>query len=370
MARTFELRQMKTSEGIRSETYKQQAQAQLTQDFPQVWKSSIRAVLAENNWDYIHCYDQLKEMGSGGFWNTLRNFFMHWSTSSVSPNHQVITDRDLKLQLRELRQRSINKQSLEDEQIAHKLNVLEYTEQDQLITCDCCYGDYAFEQLSFCSEGNHAFCHTCLMRYISEGLFGQGELRGQPRINCISSTDECDGCFLTTTLKKVLTGDVWMAYENSLLDGSIDENNQIQCCACPYFEIDESTKPMQAIYASKVVQFIAKWIMVVELFVSFVLMLKNASNNWIFLLLIIPLQWFAFSQWDMKSDLETAYQRLSKNRRGVLFQCRNNECQTVTCLDCHRPVRGAHTCWEKETDGLRLYVEKAMADAVKRTVKS
>ena len=189
-------------------------------------------------------------MGSGGFWNTLRNFFMHWSihtgssSSFLSDNDHSITDVDLNQQLKELQQRLIDKQLVNDESIAHKLNLLEYTEQDQLITCDCCYGDFTFEALSFCSEGNHSFCHSCLTHFISEGLFGQGALRGQPRIHCISSTDDCKGCFLTTTLKKVLTTDIWMAYENSLLDNSMDNNHRIQCCRCPYFELDESTKPL------------------------------------------------------------------------------------------------------------------------------
>ncbi|KAG2228520.1 hypothetical protein INT48_007793 [Thamnidium elegans] len=329
---------MDPCEEIRSERYKSQAQIQLIQDFPQIWKSSIRAVLAENNWDYLKCYDQLKEMGSGGFWNTLRNFFFHWSSSSSSSSirlkNQAVTDFYLKQQLNALKQRSIDLQLQLDENFAHKINLIEYTDQNQLMTCDCCYGDYTFEKLSFCSEGNHSFCHTCLVHYMSEGLFGQGELRGKASIQCISSTDECHGSFPSTTLKKVLPGDMWTAYENSLLDGGMDDHQRIQCCVCPYFELDESTKPLAAtlVYASQLIQNISRWIM-----------------------------------WDIKNDLEIAYQRVSTARRGALFKCRNSACNTLTCLQCRRPVRGAHTCWEKETDGLRLYVEKAMADAVKRT---
>jgi hypothetical protein len=306
-------------------------------------------------------------MGSGGFWNTLRNFFMHWSTSSSSLlEHDSITDKDLNQQLKELQKRVVDKQLYDDELIAHKINLLEYTEQNQLITCDCCYGDYTFEQLSFCSEASHSFCHACLTHFISEGLFGQGSLRGQPIIQCISSTDDCKGCFLTSTLKKILTSDIWMAYENSLLDGI---HSRIQCCSCSYFELDESTKSFESINTNKLIQFISRWIMVLELF-CVLFTLKNTVNNWIFFLFIFSLQWFSFFKWDMKSDLEIAYQRVAKNRRGATFQCKNENCKTLTCLECQRPVRGAHTCWEKETDGLRLYVEKAMADAVKRTVNN
>jgi hypothetical protein len=307
-------------------------------------------------------------MGSGGFWNILRNFFMHWSTSSASSSHHqiedhTVTDYHLLQQLKELAQRSIDQQIENDLTVAHNINLREYEQQDQCITCDCCFGDYSFEQLSFCSEGTHSFCHSCIIRYISEGLFGQGALRGQSRILCISSTDDCQGRFLPTMLKQVLTADIWMAYENSLLDGIKD---RIQCCQCPYFELDESIKPLNTIYASKTIQWISKWIMVVE----FIILLIACGNIMPFLLnlLLLSIQYILFDQWDIKSDLELAYHRISKSRRGTLLRCQNSNCKTTTCLNCQRPVRGIHKCWEKETDGLRLYVEKAMADAVKRTV--
>lgn len=330
-----------------------------------MWKSSIRAVLAENNWDYLKCFDQLKEMGSGGFWKTLRNFFNHWSASSSTNVNQAVTDYNLIQQLKELSQRDIDKQIETDRDYAYKINTSEYTDQNQLITCHCCYSDYAFEELSFCTEGDHSFCHTCLTHYISEGLFGQGELRGKPSIKCISSSEECNGSFQTSMLKRILSTDICMAYENSLLDGGINESYRIQCCACQYFELDETTKPLEStlIYASKIIRSMTRWIMVVELIIMVL------YYNWIPLILILlSLQYFSFNQWDIKSDLEIAYQRISKSRRNSLFTCRNNQCKTITCLQCNRPVRGLHTCWEKETDGLRLYVEKAMADAVKRTV--
>lgn len=312
----------------------------------------------------MKCFEQLKEMGSGGFWKTLRNFFSHWSVSSSSLNTgQAVTDYHLLQQLKELRQYDIDKQIAADRDYAYRMNTTEYTHHQQLMTCLCCYSDYAFEELAFCSEGDHAFCHGCLIHYISEGLFGQGELRGVPSISCISSNDECKGVFPTTTLKRILSNDIWMAYENSLLEGGINEHDRIQCCACPYFEVDESTKPLNStlIYASKFIRSLTKWIMVVDAIVLY--------YNWIVLILILlPLHYIFITQWDMKADLEIAYQRVSKSRRSNVFTCKNEECKTLTCLECHRPVRGLHTCWEKETDGLRLYVEKAMADAVKRTV--
>ncbi|OBZ87452.1 hypothetical protein A0J61_04488 [Choanephora cucurbitarum] len=328
----LEYGKMDIAESIRSDTYKTQAQLQLIHDFPQIWKSSIRAVLAENNWDYLKCYDQLKSFGSHGFWNTLKNFFLHWSSTPSHRDKLKVSDYSLLDQLDQLRQRGIKIQVENDKKLAHGINFDEYTECHQLITCDCCYGDQSFEQLIFCSEGQHAFCFDCITHFVTEGLFGQGSLRGQPRIHCISSTDSCLGCLPTRSLREVMTKDLWNTYEHSLLENSYKEEQQVQCCACPYFELDESIRPLESINGNGMLRTVARWIM-----------------------------------WDIERDIQIAYSRVVIARRGNTFQCKNQDCKTLTCLTCHRPIRGAHICWEKESDGLRLFVEKAMADAVKRT---
>lgn len=315
-------------------------------------------------------------MGSGGFWTTLRNFFLHWSaTSNVSAQQGHISDHHLLEQLKQLNQRTTDVQIQDDRHLAQKINMIEYTDNQQLMTCDCCYGDYTFEQLSFCTEGDHAFCHDCINHYMSEGLFGQGTLRGQSRIQCISSTDECEGCLSTQTLQRVVTEDVWKAYENALLEDCCQHQEQrIQCCACSYFELDESTKPLQStiLYANRTIQYFAQWIMVVELLVFSFVLYKQDNQFLLFstFVFLLSIQWISFQQWDVKNDLEIAYARVARSRRGASFRCQNPACRTTTCLECRKPMRGPHTCWEKETDGLRLYVEKAMADAVKRTVSA
>ncbi|KAI8989942.1 hypothetical protein BDB01DRAFT_717746 [Pilobolus umbonatus] len=367
----LEYGRMMDSQGIRSEEYKKQAESQLMKEFPQIWKSSIRAVLAENNWDFLHSYEQLADMGFGGFWHTIRNFFVHWS---ATPHHPVsLNNPQLIEQVKVIGQRRVDVQINIDNDLAHTLNVKEYDENNQLITCNCCYSDYAFEDLLFCSEGTHGFCHGCIRHYITEGLFGQGSLRGQSRILCISSMDQCQGCLPRHSLQKVLSEDIWKTYENSQLENSCAEYAKVQCCGCPYFELDDNIRPLEEVtlYANNTVSRIAKWIMVVEtVFISYYLLRSNypSFSYHYYPIFIIPLQWFTFKKWDLRGDLEIAYNRIIKSRRGVLFQCKDANCGILTCLDCRRPVRGMHKCREEQTDGLRLYVEKAMADAVKRTV--
>ncbi|KAI7863150.1 hypothetical protein BDF14DRAFT_1393717, partial [Spinellus fusiger] len=188
---------------IHSEAYKLQAQTQLVVDFPQIWKSSVRAVLAENNWDYTNSFHQLTEMGSGSFWKSVRNFFLHWSLHRPPKQSALIKNnltKELESELNEMRKGHLDLQAEQDERIAHGINEAEYTTHQQLMTCLCCYGDFTFEQVAFCSEGKHTFCHSCVNRFISEGLFGQGSLRGTPRIKCIALT-ECHGCLSSHTLQ-------------------------------------------------------------------------------------------------------------------------------------------------------------------------
>ncbi|CAO3629736.1 unnamed protein product [Cunninghamella echinulata] len=348
---------------FRSDHYKAQALQQLITEFPQVWKSSICAVLAENNWDYIKSYDQLSEMGSGGFWSSIRNFFLHFSmpktgSSSSSPSSSpssstanlqqqqqqkekekgTIMDPILLKEIQQIQKRKLDKQALVDETIAHEINIQEYEANEQFIECGCCFGDYTFEQLIFCSQGKHQFCHHCIQQFLSEGLFGQGNLRGAVRIPCIASDDRfhsCDGCFTMETLKGCLPMDLWKAYEASLLEVNLAMQGWalVRCASCNYSELDESTRPFhQVLDKTQLFMYIASWIM-----------------------------------WDLKNDLHIAYDRIVQQRRGYAFQCRNPSCGKLTCLKCMHVIRGLHSCWENEKDGLRLYVEKAMADAVKRT---
>ncbi|ORE06621.1 hypothetical protein BCV72DRAFT_227974 [Rhizopus microsporus var. microsporus] len=321
--------QMEDADGIRSERYKHQALKQLVKEFPEIWKSSVQAVLAENNWDYLKSRDQLQRMGSGGFWNSIKNFLIHWNKGARRAQYARL-DPQLEEQLTSLERQRMNVQASQDLILAKEINQKEYGGQNQSITCDCCFGDYTFEELLFCSEGKHAFCHECVSRYITEGLFGQGALRARSWIDCIASSDACSGCLPARTLKQVLPSDLWMAYEQSHLDNC--EQNKVQCCSCAYFEYDDSVKQLETVPVVDMIRRIIGWFM-----------------------------------WNIESDLNIAYGRIKRARRGQVFRCRNPKCQVWTCLECQRPFRGLHQCWEKENDGLRLYVERAMAEAVKRT---
>jgi hypothetical protein len=78
------------------------------------------------------------------------------------------------------------------------------------------------------------------------------------------------------------------------------------------------------------------------------------------------LEW---KEWD--KAINESYQRQSNTiqENARTFKCNNLlSCGRESCLECLKEWAPFHDCLKDEKDGLRLYIEKAMADAVKRTV--
>ncbi|KAG2172353.1 hypothetical protein INT43_004895 [Umbelopsis isabellina] len=355
---------------ITSERYRAHALARLTHEYPNVWKSSIRAVMAENNYSYIKSHAQLAEMGSGGFWVSIRNLIRHWSPASSSSTLPANEDSpELAEELQILRHKTLEVQKGHDHKLAVEVNEKEYAAAGEFIPCECCFDDCTFESLYSCSTGDHLFCQECIQRFISEGIFGQGNLRGVSPIACMNSSSDCEGIFTRQTLEAALTTNVWKTYEQSLTNEEISRSSLsvVQCPFCEYCEVDDNIRPLPVIqeYIPLLV-FVTACIVELPVVLIIATWLRGMAAYLTLLFVHISVQWtLHFADW--RDQVRIAHKRIQERHRGRAFQCRNSSCGKLSCLLCHNAVKGLHSCKDDAQDGYRLYVEKAMADAVKRT---
>lgn len=96
------------------------------------------------------------------------------------------------------------------------------------ITCECCYGDYSFEEMAQCDDG-HLFCKTCVQQYVREQFYGNN----RSDFPCMSG-DGCAADFsLRATLENVLSPKLLKniedhAFRSSVAKAKVDGLWQVQ----------------------------------------------------------------------------------------------------------------------------------------------
>ncbi|RIB02557.1 hypothetical protein C2G38_2049976 [Gigaspora rosea] len=345
---------------IRSPDYIKAVRYRLYNDFPDTWKSTVKAVLAENNFDYSKSFAKIRDLTTNSWWTSIFGVFRRKMCKEVE-------NPELEEEVHRMQIHRLEEQSRADYEVAKKINFMEYTDNDQLITCGCCYGDYPFEDLACCSEG-HLFCKECINHFVQEGLFGQGSLRGK-QINCIEPSG-CDGYFSEKQLKATLMPDVFNHYIDSLIEHSLKQANLslVQCPFCSYCEVDDDSPFYQLKIPKSAVIIVSIPLAILPFFSSFENIISTLKVATIFVLPQIAL-WMlgVFPLRTYIDDFENIVKRVKRKRRGNVFKCQNPDCAKSSCMLCNRECRPFHKCYEQEQDSLRLFVERAMAEAVKRT---
>lgn len=315
-------------EMFRSEQYTMATKYLLYKDFKMLYRSTIRAVMAENNSDYARSYKSLKDLEQKSWWPW--SWPLRWNLSFKNDDLHGISCNELEDEVRRLRP----SHELADEQMARNVNYDEYKNGHALLDCQVCYGSFAWEDLVACTKG-HFVCRSCVERYVKEGIFGQGGLRAKTAVRCLSSEEECSAIIPYALVERSVSAELRAAWRDTCVDtiqwSGLD---LVQCPFCYYAEFKPSVKRRTSLL--------------------FVLLFTPLLP----IILLIYLTRFILGQY-LATEVEQP--------RQEMFRCRNSECGIACCLLCREEFLPFHRCHADKKDGMRRYMEAAMADAVKRT---
>jgi hypothetical protein len=162
-------------------------------------------------------------------------------------------------------------------------------------------------------------------------------------VPCPAAIPPCPGSFIPeAALKAHLPAATFSLYRQSFIKAHIrpfaDKHTTelSQCPSCPYFEL----RP-----------------------------LPRLSPTWQWLLLIVLYVFSFFFHLNPTLHLTSLLRRLEISRSTSLLRCPG--CKTTSCRLCFEPVYGIHRCGQAEepadeAQSLRIAVEQAMADSLKR----
>ena len=384
---------------FRRASYKWASQVMLFDEFKVLSRSTIKAVLAEENFSYTRSRSTLQKLAArtwrssfNNLWSKWRksaksapvnHFMMIWPRAQDSRENSVPTLRetgDAELD-RELHQNvlapflksSKKLQELNDWELALTLNRAEAEHARAVYECQCCYSDTTFEQMATCTTGAHVICFRCICQSVVECLFGQSwgqnvdHTRGQ--IKCLAPTSEesCEGCIPQHRVRLAISQSGGGRETLIKLDSRLADEALLKACLplvrcpfCIYAEVDDPYYPPSTVQYTISTECPRASVFLLLVMLNFLPLLLFYS-----LLCRLPL----FQKLPTISSMfSISLARLSRSRHlSRRFQCQSLSCGFPSCLTCQKVWRDPHICHESATLSLRTTIEAARTAALKRT---
>ncbi|KAK0324235.1 hypothetical protein LTR82_004673 [Friedmanniomyces endolithicus] len=384
-----------TADTFRSESYKKAVK----QEFKTLSHSSVKAVMAEQNYSYTQSRPILQQLAAKSWRFSLSSIWARRSPSVAAGEHpnimmgntttdQIIGVRrtgsaQLDQELHHLfvtptLQQRRQEQLAADFALASQLNDTEAKETETLFDCECCYGSVTFEQLAICDDNCHQLCFECVRRSVNEALYGQGWSQSidlqKTTLQCFASADQtCHGRLPGAVVRRALAEpgaeeDTWNELQNRMASAALVKSGlRLQRCGlCNYAEVDEvpSLKLRTAHgILTHIVTRASATLQIMLLFLTAATILITAP-----LILIACLVWMLITLVPPVATITNAsWSRVYKQRRGLKFECRNPTCSKISCIRCTATWRDPHVCFESEKTSLRTAIESSATAAVKRT---
>lgn len=221
---------------FRGDSYKKSVKQALYQEFKALSHSSIKAVLAEQNFSYAQTRPILQQLSSRSWRFTISSLwtkraaatsatdhpYVVWPPNAIDTTHAIPRIRrtgsaQLDAELFELFVAPVvasnrRTQLSEDQALANKLNETEAEEAEALFDCECCFSSVPFERIATCNADCHQLCFDCIRRTVSEALFGQGWARTidleRSTVQCFAPTASgCRGVIPPGVLRRALASE-------------------------------------------------------------------------------------------------------------------------------------------------------------------
>ncbi|EME43864.1 hypothetical protein DOTSEDRAFT_102777, partial [Dothistroma septosporum NZE10] len=388
-------------ERFRSDEYKNAVKQVFYQEFRNLSHSTIRGVLAEQNFSYTLARSVLQQVASrswrfslGSLWSRKAaglgadgHAFIFWSNEGdglqAMPAVRKTGSAELDHELYELfvepvlwKQRQ--ERMLADYGVACDINEKEAELAEAWFDCECCFGSVPFEQIASCNENCHFLCLDCVRRTVNEAMYGQGWSRTvdleRASVQCFApSSQDCHGSISGNHVRLSLTQgtnneDAWHDFQARITAETLLRTGlSLQRCPfCSYAEVDEPPKarmrrPMAIWHHTMTKSPPAFQIMLLSFLTALTLLtipiICAAIILWLLTKTVPPL----------RHAINISLHRVHKSRRTHRFTCLNPSCMTTSCTRCLAPWSDPHTCFDTEATSLRTALESSATLAIKRT---